>query len=249
MVGGGLKAIKSVLQYTRQIGPLNLIKAVTSRNACKACAFGTGGQHGGYKNESRKGIEICNKNIQAHTSDIRPGISTQVFFENSISELSKYTGKQLEDLGRLTTPLYKRPGDKHYSVIDYARAIDLVVERLKNTSPQRSFFYASGRSSNEAAFTLQLLARLYGTNNVNNCSYYCHQASGVGLNESLGTGTATVEYADLSKADTIFVFGANPASNHPRFFKDINQVQTQKWQRNHRKPRKRTWNGKIRITK
>ena len=38
----------------------------------------------------------------------------------------------------------------------------------------------------------QLFARIYGTNNVNNCSYYCHQASGVGLNQALGTGTATI---------------------------------------------------------
>ena len=32
---------------------------------------------------------------------------------------------------------------------------------------------------------------------INNCSYYCHQASGVGLNNSLGTSTATVELEDL----------------------------------------------------
>ena len=63
------------------------------------------------------------------------------------------------------------------------------------------------------------MARLYGTNNINNCSYYCHQASGVGLGETIGTSTATVEYDDLEKADLIFVFGANPASNHPRFVK------------------------------
>ena len=66
---------------------------------------------------------------------------------------------------------------------------------------------------------MQLLARLYGCNHINNCSYYCHQASGVGLNATIGTGTATIQYADLHKADLIFVFGANPASNHPRFVK------------------------------
>ena len=55
-----------------------------------------------------------------------------------------------------------------------------------------TFFYFSGRSSNEAGFLLQLVARLYGTNNVNNCSYFCHQASGVGLKSVIGSGTATV---------------------------------------------------------
>lgn len=219
IVGGGFKAIRSVLRYAFTIGPINLILAARSRNACKACAFGTGGQNRGYRNESGKGFELCNKNIQAQLSDIRAGIPANIFFEKSIPELSQLSGKQLEDLGRLTLPLYKKAGDSHYTPISYDQAIQLTAERLQNTQAERSFFYASGRSSNEAAFTLQLMARLYGTNNVNNCSYYCHQASGVGLSETVGTSTATVRFDDLDKADLIFVFGANPASNHPRFVK------------------------------
>ncbi len=221
MVGGGIKAIKSVLRYSAKIGPLPLLRTLRSKNACKACAFGTGGQNGGLQNEARKGIEICNKNIQAHLSDIRAGIPTSLFFEKSIDDLAQLSGKQLEDLGRLTVPLYKKSGDKHYTPIDYQHALDILADRLNNCTPDQSFFYASGRSSNEAAFSLQLLARLYGTNNINNCSYYCHQASGVGLTETIGTGTATIRYEDLGKADVIFVFGANPASNHPRFVKTL----------------------------
>ena len=53
--------------------------------------------------------------------------------------------------------------------------------------PSGRFFYASGRSSNEAAFLLQCFARVFGTNNVNNCSYYCHQASSVALQTAIGT--------------------------------------------------------------
>ena len=64
---------------------------------------------------------------------------------------------------------------------------------------------------------MQLFARMYGTNNINNCSYYCHQATGVGLANTIGTGTSTVEVADLDGCDLIVVIGANPASNHPRF--------------------------------
>lgn len=221
IVGGGLKAILSVVRYARRIGPIKLYRAVTSKNACKACAFGTGGQNGGLHNEAKRGIEICNKNIQAHLSDIREGIPPQTFLEKNIEALSMLSGKQLEDLGRLTLPLYKQAGDHYYSPVTYERALALLAERLKEASPERSFFYASGRSSNEAAFTLQLLARLYGTNNINNCSYYCHQASGEALSSVVGTGTATIRYDDLDLADTIFVFGANPASNHPRFVKTL----------------------------
>ncbi|PCK08442.1 MAG: histidine kinase [Alteromonadaceae bacterium] len=221
MIGGGFKAIRSVFNYARAIGPLKLYQSLRSKNACKACAFGTGGQNGGWYNETKKGLEFCNKNIQAHVSDIRPAIANTLFFERPISELAQLSGKALEDLGRLATPLYKQAGDSHYSPVSYEKAIELVSDKLLNTPPARSFFYASGRSSNEAVFCLQLLARLYGTNNINNCSYYCHQASGVGLTETIGTGTATVEYDDIGKADCIFVFGANPASNHPRFVKTL----------------------------
>ena len=62
---------------------------------------------------------------------------------------------------------------------------------MRGTFPERAFFYASGRSSNEAGFLLQCFARAWGTNNVNNCSFYCHQASSVALQNALGTGTAT----------------------------------------------------------
>jgi anaerobic selenocysteine-containing dehydrogenase len=59
---------------------------------------------------------------------------------------------------------------------------------------------------------------------VNNCSYYCHQASGVGLTSSLGSGTATLLLEDLECADLVFVIGGNPASNHPRMMTTLMRV-------------------------
>lgn len=203
----------------KKVGALNLANTVRSKNTCKACAFGTGGQRGGLHNEFSNRVEICNKNIQAQLSDIRDPIPIEIFEQNSIEELRELSGKQLEDLGRLAIPLYKAPGASHYQAITYEKAMEQIAARMRTTAPERSFFYGSGRSSNEAAFILQLFARLYGCNHINNCSYYCHQASGVGLGASIGTGTATIQYADLHKADLIVVLGANPASNHPRFVK------------------------------
>jgi len=208
-----------VLSCAQKVGTRKLAAAVRSKNTCKACAFGTGGQRGGLHNEYSNRIEICNKNIQAQLSDIRDPIPQQIFEQNSIEELRELSAKQLEDLGRLSTPLYKLAQSDSYQAISYDKAYTLIIERLRATDPLRSFFYASGRSSNEAAFILQLFSRLYGCNHINNCSYYCHQASGVGLGNSIGSGTATIQYSDLHKADLIFVFGANPASNHPRFVK------------------------------
>lgn len=219
VTGGGFKAMQYVLSCAQKVGTRKLAAAVRSNNTCKACAFGTGGQRGGLHNEYSNRIEICNKNIQAQLSDIRDPIPPEIFEQNTISELRALSAKQLEDLGRLQTPLYKKAEGDRYEAISYERAIALSAERLRASDPLRSFFYASGRSSNEAAFVLQLFARLFGSNHINNCSYYCHQASGVGLSNCIGNGTATIQYGDLHKADLIFVFGANPASNHPRFVK------------------------------
>ena len=216
---GGFKAIQYVLACAQKVGPANLANAVRSKNTCKACAFGTGGRRGGLFNEYSNRLEICNKNIQAQTSDIKPPIPSEIFRHNTVEELNQLSGKQLTDLGRLGAPLYKAPGADRYKVLSYSQAINKISNAMKGASPERTFFYGSGRSSNEAAFVLQLFARIYGSNHVNNCSYYCHQASGVGLTESIGTGTATIQYSDLYSADLIFVLGANPASNHPRFVK------------------------------
>lgn len=91
---------------------------------------------------------------------------------HSIAELKMRTPLELEYSGRLTTPVLCEPDTSHFRPISWEKALDLVVNQLKTTSADRSFFYASGRSSNEAGFILQLFARVFVTNNVNNCSYY-----------------------------------------------------------------------------
>ncbi len=180
-----------------------------------------GGQRGGMINESGTILEICKKSIQAQLTDIQQPIPESVFLENSIAELKKRSGRELEMLGRLNFPLYKGKDSNHFEKMTWEAALDLVGDKFKASPSEKTFFYSSGRSSNEAAFILQLFARLYGTNNVNNCSFYCHQASGVGLNSTIGSGTATIQLEDLKKADLIFVIGANPSSNHPRFLTEL----------------------------
>ncbi|MDQ2075726.1 FdhF/YdeP family oxidoreductase [Marinimicrobium sp. ABcell2] len=220
IVGGGPKKVLYTLRTVARIGLLNSGKALNSHNACKACGLGMGGQRGGMTNELDEFPSVCNKSIQAQSTDIQPPIPDEVF-SHTLGEFNELSARELEQLGRLNTPLYKPAGSDRYQPISWDASLELAASRFGATSPERSFFYSSGRSSNEAGFVLQLLARLFGTNNVNNCSYYCHQATGVGLNQVLGTGTATVGLEDLGHADLIFVIGANPASNHPRLLHQL----------------------------
>ncbi|ESQ92755.1 histidine kinase [Asticcacaulis sp. AC460] len=223
VVGGGPKKVLYALQTATKIGLNSTAKALTAKNTCKACGLGMGGQKGGMTNEHGDFPSVCNKSIQAQSTDIQPGIPIEVL-THPLSDLRELDGHELEHLGRLATPLYKPAGADRFEVIGWDAALDLAGARMRATAPDRSFFYSSGRSSNEAGFILQLLARAWGTNNVNNCSYYCHQATGVGLGTTIGTGTSTVELDDLDRCDFIFVIGANPASNHPRFIHKLKGI-------------------------
>ena len=216
IVGGGPKKVLYTLSTIRRMGVGKAAKALTAKNTCKACAYGMGGQQGGMTNELGEFPSVCNKSVQAQSTDIQPPIPAPIF-EHTIADLAELSGREMEQLGRLGTPLFRRAGASRFEPVDWDTALDHAARRLAETDPQRSFFYASGRSSNEAGFLFQLLARAYGTNNVSNCSYYCHQATSEGLATTIGKGTATIELEDLTGTDLIFVIGANPSSNHPRF--------------------------------
>ncbi len=77
------------------------------------------------------------------------------------------TSRQLEISGRIAEPLYLPKGGAHYQVTTWEMRFSTLVDRMKAAGPERSFFYASGRASNEAGFLFQMLARLFGTNYVN----------------------------------------------------------------------------------
>lgn len=220
-VPGGWRSINYSFKVAGEVGVNNFVQSIRSKNTCKVCAYGMGGQRGGMVNEFGEGLEICKKSIQAQLTDIQGEIPANLFKASSIDQLKELKPRELERLGRINYPLYKNQNDTHYNVIDWDEALSKIIKVFKQTNPNRTFFYASGRSSNEAAFILHLFARLYGTNNVNNCSYYCHQASGVGIGGMLGSGTATIELEDLKASDLIFVIGANPSSNHPRFLTEL----------------------------
>jgi molybdopterin-dependent oxidoreductase alpha subunit len=222
-VGGGPKKVLYALSTARRMGLKNSAKALTSHNACKACGLGMGGQRGGMVNELGEFPSVCNKSIQAQSTDIQQPIPVEVL-THPLSALRELDGHELEHLGRLATPIYKAADSDRFQPVEWDWALDHAASRLRAFDPNRSFFYSSGRSSNEAGFLFQLLARVWGTNNVNNCSYYCHQATGVGLDTTIGTGTSTVELADLGLADFLMVIGANPSSNHPRFIHQLKAV-------------------------
>lgn len=223
--GGGWPAIWYTWRKAREAGGvLKLWRAMRSKNACKTCALGMGGQRGGMVNESGHFPEVCKKSLQAMVADMQGAIRSDFWRRYSPRELQQFSPRELENCGRLVEPVRYDRESGRYAPISWEAAFAAIAEKLRATAPDETFWYFSGRSSNEAGFLLQLFARLYGTNNVNNCSYYCHQASGVGLASVIGNGTSTLELDDLDRADLVFVIGGNPASNHPRLMTTLMQL-------------------------
>src|SRR5262245_64395905 len=105
-VGGGAKKVLYALATAARIGPAKAAKALTSKNTCKACGLGMGGQRGGMTDELGEFPSVCNKSVQAQSTDIQPAIPEEIF-KHPISELRELSGHELEHLGRLNTPLWK----------------------------------------------------------------------------------------------------------------------------------------------
>ena len=222
--GGGLHAIAYTFSKARQSGGfVRMYRALRSRNACKTCALGMGGQKGGMVNEAGHFPEFCKKSVQALAADLQAPVP-QSALTAPFDYLAGLTPRQLEGLGRLTSPLVAEPGATRFRIATWDEAIACLTAGLEEATPERSFFYASGRSSNEAGFLMHLMARAWGTNNVNNCSFFCHQASGIGLTEVLGASTGTVQLEDLQHTDLVLLIGGNPASNHPRLLRTLMEL-------------------------
>jgi molybdopterin-dependent oxidoreductase alpha subunit len=223
--GGGWPAVFYTWKKAREAGGiLKLWRAMRSKNACKTCALGMGGQRGGMVNELGHFPEVCKKSLQAMVADMQGAIRSDFWEQYSVRGLQQLSPRELEHCGRLVEPVRYTRETGRYTPITWKEALESIASKLRATPPDETFWYFSGRSSNEAGFLLQLFARLYGTNNVNNCSFYCHQASGVGLASVTGSGTATIELEDLEHADCVFVIGGNQASNHPRLMRTLLHV-------------------------
>ena len=121
--------------------------------------------------------------------------------------------------------MVRRLGSEHYRPISWEAAFGLVADRLRSlASPDEAVFYTSGRTSNEAAFVWQLLARAYGTNNLPDCSNMCHESSGLALSETIGVGKGSVTLEDIHAAKLLVVVGQNPGTNHPRMLSALEKA-------------------------
>ncbi|ENM5912760.1 FdhF/YdeP family oxidoreductase [Vibrio mimicus] len=185
---------------------------------CPGCAWGESPENG-MVNFCENGAKAVNWEATSRLVD------PEFFAQYSVSELSKQTDYWLEYQGRLSHPMRYDAQTDHYVEISWEDAFALVGKYLNALqSPDEAEFYTSGRASNEAAFLYQLFVRAFGTNNFPDCSNMCHEASAIGMFDSIGVGKGTVVFKDLELADAIFVIGQNPGTNHPRMLEPLREA-------------------------
>ena len=220
----GVPAVAHALGYALgQAGPRRTALTLLNLNQvggidCPGCAWPDP--------KRRPTNEYC-ENGAKHVSDeaTRARVTREFFAAHPIAELDQRSDMWLNQRGRLTEPMVKRPGGTHYEPIGWDEAFALVADELTALdSPDEAMFYTSGRLNNEAAFLLQLFARVYGTNNLPDCSNMCHESSGSGLGETLGIGKGSVSLDDIHHADLVLVVGQNPGTNHPRMLASLEQT-------------------------
>src|ERR1700760_4319203 len=68
-----------------------------------------------------------------------------------------------------------------------------------------------------------MVAREFANNNFPDCSKMCHEATSVGLPESIGVGKGTVTLDDFDHCDALFCLGHNPGTNHPRMLTTLRE--------------------------
>lgn len=221
---GGWDALKSVTKhlYEQDVllkGNRTLLEMNKPEGFdCPGCAWPDPNHHSSF--------EYCENGAKAiawETTAKRADGS--IFDRYTVSELMQQTDHWLEDQGRLTDPLVYDPASDRYKPIAWGDAYALIARELAALAdPNEAEFYASGRTSNEAAFLYQLFVRAYGTNNFPDCSNMCHEPSSVGLPKSIGVGKGTVLLEDFEHCDLILSFGHNPGTNHPRMLGTLREV-------------------------
>ncbi|MFD3646851.1 FdhF/YdeP family oxidoreductase [Streptomyces cyaneofuscatus] len=185
---------------------------------CPGCAWPEG--------DKRHTAEFCENGAKAVAEEATLRRVTPDFFAaHPVADLAGRSGYWLGQQGRITQPVYLPEGADRYEAITWERAFAIIAEELTALdSPDEALFYTSGRTSNEAAFLLQLFAREFGTNNLPDCSNMCHESSGSALGETIGIGKGSVSLEDIHQADLIIVAGQNPGTNHPRMLSALEKA-------------------------
>jgi molybdopterin-dependent oxidoreductase alpha subunit len=191
------------------------------RLACVSCSYA--------KPEHPRPFEFCENGAKATAWEITDRRCEPDFFaRHTIRELEDWSDYDLEEAGRLTHPLRWDAVTDKYVPTSWADAFAAIRASLQGLEPRSVVFYTSGRASLEASYMYQLLARMYGCNNLPDSSNMCHESTSVALPQTIGVPVGTVKLEDFDFTDCIMFFGQNVGVNSPRMLHQLQDVRLER---------------------
>ena len=185
--------------------------------ACVSCSYA--------KPTHPKQFEFCENGAKATAWEITDRRCDLEFFQKyTVSDLETWTDYDLEEQGRLTEPLRWDFTTDKYVPVSWADAFAEIGRQLKAMERKSVVFYTSGRASLEASYMYQLLARMYGNNNLPDSSNMCHESTSVALPETIGVPVGTIKLEDFEDTDCILFLGQNVGVNSPRMLHQLQAV-------------------------
>ena len=183
---------------------------------CVSCAWG--------KPAVPHAFEYCENGAKATAWEItKKRVAPAFFAQHTLSELETWLDYDLEEAGRLTTPMRYDPATDKYVPVAWDEAFAEIGRELRAmaSDPDQVVFYTSGRASLETCYMFQLLARMYGTNNLPDSSNMCHESTSVALPQSIGVAVGTVSLQDFEQTDLLLYIAHNPATSAPRILHQL----------------------------
>ncbi len=183
---------------------------ILSHGVCDGCSLGPRG----LRDDVIPGVHLCLTRLGLlELNTMRPIPDAAL---GDIRNLRAMSNEELHRLGRVPYPLVRRPGEPGFRRISWEEAARIAAEAMARTAPDRMAFFVSSRGlTNEAYYTVQKLARIAGTANVDSCARLCHAASATGLKMTIGWGAPTCSLSDIIGTDLLVLIGTDLANNQP----------------------------------
>lgn len=183
---------------------------ILRHGVCDGCSLGPYG----LRDNTISGVHLCMTRLNLLRLNTMPALDPAALA--NIEALGKLSNLELRNLGRLAYPMIRRRGEPGFRRASWDEALDAVAAYLRECPPARMAFYNTSRGlTNESYYVAQKVARLFGTNNVDNAARLCHAASTTALKQTIGVGASTVSYSDWIGTDLVVLLGANLANNQP----------------------------------
>ena len=183
---------------------------ILSHGVCDGCALGPFG----LRDNTIEGVHLCMTRLRLLRLNTMPALDPTRLAD--VQALRRLSNPELRNLGRLAYPMIRRRDEPGFRRVDWDEALETVANYLRECPPERMAFYTTSRGlTNEVYYVAQKVARLLGTNNIDNAARLCHAASTVALKQTLGVAASTCSYSDWIGTDLVVLLGSNIANNQP----------------------------------